>query len=166
MAMVQKEQSTTPTNHPIPTLPQFEAREQLAVEPTARAAFARGEIAEQEIRWADAAKHCARAAALHPTYDTLYFAREFALRTGKYAKAIPLGTELIEAAAAEFGDTHEKYAAALSLHAVTLQATGQYDLAEPLFKQAIAVLNASLGPDHPTTKKVKANYQTVLKNRP
>ncbi len=128
---------------------EIEAREQLAVERTARAAFARGEIAAQDIRWADAAKHYARAAALHPTYAHLYTAHEFTLRNGDYAKAIALGTELLKLAKAEFGDTHKKYASALNLHAATLKTTGNYDLAEPLLKQAIEIGKQTLGENHP-----------------
>jgi len=136
---------------------EIEAREQLAVERAARAAFARGEIAQQEIRWTDAAKHYARAAQLHPTFEHLYSAREFAWRNGDYTKSIPLGTDLLEIAKVEFGETHEKYALALNEHALTLKATGKYDLAEPLYKQAIEITKQTLGENHP-------DYATRLNN--
>lgn len=57
---------------------EIEARRQLEVEEAARAAFGRGEIAEAEVRWADAAAHFARAAKLHETFASLFKAREFA----------------------------------------------------------------------------------------
>ena len=48
---------------------EIEARNTLAVQETARAAFGRGEIAEEQVRWADAATHYTRAADLDPTFD-------------------------------------------------------------------------------------------------
>ena len=75
---------------------EIEDQEMLAVERTARAAFARGDIAEQDIRWADAAEHYARAARLHPNYEHLYAASEFTSRSGDYDKAITFGQRLIE----------------------------------------------------------------------
>ena len=136
---------------------EIEDREMLAVERTARAAFARGEIAEQEIRWADAAKHYARAARLHPACDNLFSARLFAWRSGDYDKAIILGTELLVAAKTEFGDSHEKYATALNEHAITLDATGKHEKAEPLYLQALEIGKQTIGEQHPS-------YATRLNN--
>lgn len=62
---------------------EIEAREQLAVERAARAAFARGEIAEQEIRWNDAYTHYCRATALNPTSGNLAKADKFAWHAGR-----------------------------------------------------------------------------------
>ncbi len=56
---------------------EIEASAQAAVQSTARAAYGRGEIAEEQIRWANAAEHYARAAGLDPTYDALRKARKF-----------------------------------------------------------------------------------------
>ena len=50
---------------------EIEASAQAAVQSAARAAYGRGEIAKEQIRWADAAAHYARAAGLDPTYDAL-----------------------------------------------------------------------------------------------
>ena len=127
---------------------EIEDREMLAVERTARAAFARGEIAEQEIRWHDAAKHYARAARLDPTYDNLFAAWEFAWRSGDYDQALILGANLLETAKFEFGETHKKYAEALNGHAITLKAMGKYEQAEPLYKQAIEIDKQTIGVTH------------------
>ncbi len=128
---------------------EIEDREQLAVERTARAAFARGEIAEQEIRWHDAAKHYTRAARLHPTFDNLKSASEFASRSGDFDNALTLGTELVEVAETEFGKTHEEYAEALNQQALTLAATGKYDQAEVLYNEAIEIDKQTIGEKHP-----------------
>ncbi len=61
---------------------EIEASAQAAVQSAARAAYGRGEIAEEQVRWADAAEHYARAAGLDPTYDTLLKARLFTWRAG------------------------------------------------------------------------------------
>ena len=128
---------------------EIEAREQLAVERTARAAYARGGIAEQEIRWKDAANHFARAARLNPTYDHLHSARKLAWLDGQYDKAIVIGIDLLEIAKIEFGTAHENYAVALNEHALTLNEVGKYDLAEPLYLQAIEISKDTIGEAHP-----------------
>ena len=56
----------------------IEARQEMAVKDAARAAFGRGEVAEAEIRWADAAEHYERAARLDPDFDGLGKASKFA----------------------------------------------------------------------------------------
>lgn len=128
---------------------EIEDHETLAVERAARAVFARGEIAKQEIRWADAAKHYARAARLHPTYVSLYSAHEFVWRNGDYTNAFILGEKLIEAAKTEYGEQHEKYAEALNQHALTLYDKKRYDLAEALYLKALEIDRQTIGEEHP-----------------
>ena len=135
----------------------IEDQEMLAVERTARAAFARGEIAEQEIRWADAAAHYVRAARLHPSYGNLLSARKFTWRSGDYDKALSIGIELLKITKSEFGETHENYARALNEHALTLNAMGKYAQAEPLHKQALDIGKQTIGEAHP-------HYATHLNN--
>ena len=43
---------------------------------------------------------------------------------------------------------------------------GKYDQAEPLYKRAITILEASFGPGHPNTIVVKGNLEKMLKNMP
>ena len=50
--------------------------EQGSIERAADAAYQRGLIAEDEVRWGDAADHFARAARLAPDFDRLFKARE------------------------------------------------------------------------------------------
>lgn len=80
---------------------EIEAQNVLAVKESARAAYGRGEIAEAEIRWADAARHYARAAQLDESFDTLKKAREFAWRAGEVQNALTLGAALVRVAEAQ-----------------------------------------------------------------
>src|SRR6056297_3434899 len=66
---------------------EIEAKNELAVQETARAAYGRGEVAEAEVRWADAAKAYQRAARYDSCYRTLSKAHEFTHWSGDYATA-------------------------------------------------------------------------------
>ena len=46
-----------------------------------------------------------------------------------------------------------------------LRDTGRYDEAEPLYEQAVHVITAALGADHPNTRTVRENYETFKANR-
>ncbi|MEL7154764.1 MAG: tetratricopeptide repeat protein, partial [Pseudomonadota bacterium] len=59
------------------SLIRIEDQGDLEVKRTARAAFGRGKIAEEQVRWLDAADHYDKAARLDPTYETLYKAGTF-----------------------------------------------------------------------------------------
>ena len=136
---------------------EIEASAQAAVQSAARAAYGRGEIAKEQIRWADAAAHYARAAGLDPTYDALIKAREFAWRAGGYAKAEDFGAELIRVAREEFGDDSPELATALNDHALTLWSLKKYAEAEPLYRQALEIAEKTIGTEHP-------DYATYLNN--
>ena len=49
--------------------------------------------------------------------------------------------------------------------ALLYESTGRYEEAEPLYKQAVAIFTAALGPEHPNTKAGLANYEQLLKER-
>ncbi len=124
---------------------EIEAREQMAVQSAARAAHGRGEIAEEQVRWADAAGHYARAVGLDPTYDALRKALEFAWRAGGYARAAGFGEGLIRAAREEFGDESIELATALNDHALMIKTLGRYSEAEPLYRQALGIGGKTFG---------------------
>ena len=128
---------------------EIKARDQLAVDRSARASFALGEIAEQEIRWADAAAHYTTAANLTPTFETLNKARWMHWNSGNYKKALGLGEEMIDCAREEFGKSEPEFAIALNNHALGLEAMGQFEQAEPLYKQAIEIDKDTIGEKHP-----------------
>jgi tetratricopeptide (TPR) repeat protein len=66
---------------------EIEARSAMAGQSAARAAFARGEIAEAEVRWAAAAAHYARSVGLEPSLAALRKAGDYAERAGDYPAA-------------------------------------------------------------------------------
>jgi tetratricopeptide (TPR) repeat protein len=136
---------------------EIEARREMDVQEAARAAFGRGEIAEEQVRWTDAAEHYSRAARLDPKYETLAKAGEFLLRAGRQADAIQQGEQLVKIAKTEFGSEHEKTATAINNLASSYRATGRYDEAELLFREALAITGKTLGEAHP-------DYATDLNN--
>src|SRR6056297_1275741 len=99
---------------------EIEAKNELAVQETARAAFGRGEVAEAEVRWRDASTHYANAARLDPSFDNLFKAREYGWRAGQYTDAQRHGEALL--ALARKDGTQEQVARALNEHALTLEA--------------------------------------------
>ncbi len=116
---------------------EIEAREELAVKRSARAAFARGEIAEQEIRWYDAAKHYARAAQLNPCFENLISAQKLTFDAGDYDSALSLGLDAQKAAIKKHGEKSEQYANILNNLASVYLIQKQYKGAESLFKEAL-----------------------------
>ena len=130
-------------------LAEISAEEDLAVQRKARAEFCRGQIAEEQVRWHDAAEHYDNAARLNRTFEHLRKAREFQWRSGNYQRADALGSMLIDAAMSEFGESSEQHAAALNIHALTLKDMGRYGEAEPLCQQAIEIGKATIGKAHP-----------------
>ncbi len=122
---------------------EIEARADIEVQRAARAAFGRGEVAEQEVRWADAATHYARAAQLSPNFDRLFQARKFAWRAGDFDAAFRLGEDLLVHAETEGIQTN--LASAMNEHALTLQALGQFPEAETLCRQSLEIGRATIG---------------------
>src|SRR6056297_3963633 len=127
---------------------EIEAQNELAVQETARAAFGRGEVAEAEVRWGDAAKAYQRAARYASCYRTLSKAHEFTHWSGDYATAFVLGEELITAAQKE-GDL-TNLAMAKNDHAITLEAQGRYAEAEGLCREALEIDRATIGEGYPS----------------
>lgn len=127
---------------------EIEARNATAVGSAARAALARGEIAEAEVRWADAAAHYARAAGLEPSLQALRKAGDFAERSGNYPAALRFGERALEQARA--GDDQIALARVLNDYALTLNSAGRYDEAEPLYREAMAIVEKTLGKEHPS----------------
>ena len=126
---------------------EIESRNELAVQETARAAYGRGEVAEAEVRWQDAARRYADAARLTPGFDTLFKAREYAWRAGHLDAAHRCGTDLVAFARKE--GTQEQIATALNEHAITLQAQGRVAEAEALYREALEIDRKTIGEAHP-----------------
>jgi len=126
---------------------EIEARTELEVQQAARAAFGRGEVAEAEIRWADASAHYAKAARLDPTYDTLIKASEYVERTGDYQTAARYSEDLV--AFARANETQERLSNALNEHALNQNKLGQFAEAEGLYREALEIDRATIGAGHP-----------------
>ena len=123
---------------------EIEIREKLAVKRSARAAYARGEIAEQEVRWKDATEHYVRAAELDPCFDTLVSAQLFAIETGDYDFALLLSEKLKKAAINEYGENSEEYAVCISNIGGIYEDIGENKKAESLYEQALKIRQETL----------------------
>lgn len=134
---------------------EVEARADLEVQSAARAAFGRGEIAEAEIRWADAASHYSKAARLDSTYDTLIKAGTFLWRAGLYERAIKVQEGLVELSRQTYGEIHEKTSAVMNDLSLSFKSAGDLASAERLLRQALEIGANTFGTDH-------RNYATSL----
>src|SRR6056297_3352813 len=97
---------------------EIEAKNELAVQETARAAYGRGEVAEAEVRWADAAGFYERSAELHPSFEALQKASDYCERAGRYEAALTWSARLVSFAKQH--ESQERYSIALNEHALTV----------------------------------------------
>ncbi|MEL6512757.1 MAG: tetratricopeptide repeat protein [Pseudomonadota bacterium] len=125
------------------------ARNELAVQQTARAEYGRGEIAEAEIRWHDAYTHFKRAADLHDDVDDLKAYARMTWRLAKGDEAVRAYQRLVDLVKVTDGETSAPYATQLNNLALVVQAQGRYAEAEDLFKQALEIDRATIGEGHP-----------------
>lgn len=134
---------------------EVEERQRLEVEQASRAAFGRGEIAEAEVRWADAATHYARAARLADTLDTLYKAALFAKLAGDYKSSLRFAEDMVAKARAK--DDRPNLSRGLDRLATAYQETGQYEPSETLFREALQIDATDQG-------KMSRTYASGLNN--
>ena len=128
---------------------EIEAREELAVKRSARAAFARGEIAEQEIRWYDAVEHYTRAAHLNPCFENLISAQKLTFDVGTYDSSLSFGLDAQKVAIKEHGEKSNQYATSLNNLANVYLIQKQYKEAEPLLKEALKIIQDIFGKKTP-----------------
>ncbi|MEI4232268.1 tetratricopeptide repeat protein [Roseovarius sp. D22-M7] len=126
---------------------EIEARNELAVQETARAAYGRGEVAEAEVRWHDAYTHYKRAAELSPTTQHLRKASDYAERSGLYKIAARFSGEFV--ALARTSDDQQLLSAALNEHAINNGKLGRSEEAEALYREALEIGRATIGERHP-----------------
>ena len=74
---------------------EVERMEQDSIDRAANAAYQRGLIAEEDIRWLDAAEHYKRAATLAPDYERLNKAGQFLWRAGRSGEAVRFEEDLV-----------------------------------------------------------------------
>lgn len=126
-----------------------------AAQRLADAHFGKGVIAEEAVRWADAATHYARAARLADTLDTLYKAAHFAKLAGDYKSSLRFAEDMVAKARAE--DDRPNLSLALDRLATAYQETGQYEPSEALFREALQIEATDQG-------KMSRTYATYLNN--
>ncbi len=61
------------------------------------------------------------------------------------------------------GPRYPNTAGSLNNLAVLYDAQGNYEQAEPLMKQALKILEQSIGTEHPNTKQGRKNYAGLLR---
>jgi tetratricopeptide (TPR) repeat protein len=109
----------------------------------ARLAFAQGLIAEETLRWTDAARHYAMAARLDPNLRSLQKARALACQTGDLTAAFRLGQGLM--VLAETSGAPEDRAMAMAEHALTLEAQDRFAEAEGFLRKAAQTARGGAG---------------------
>ena len=142
---------------------EIEAREEIAVQNAARAAFGRGEVAEAQVRWHDAYTHFARSASLAPTYQHVNKARWYAGLSGNYPEAFSLGEKLVSLARSE--DNSTQLAEALNNHAIGLRRLGRYPEAEGLYGEALKIDADTIGTAHPDYAIQLNNFASVVQDQ-
>ncbi|MFK7943500.1 MAG: tetratricopeptide repeat protein [Paracoccaceae bacterium] len=131
-------------------LAEISAEEDLAVQRKARAEYGRGQIAEEQVRWHDAAKHYGEAADLSKSFRDHRKATEFASKAGDFETGLVHAKKAVAAARDEFGDGTEAASDALNSYAFRLKQLGRYEEAEPLYREAIGIDKATIGEGHPS----------------
>ena len=140
---------------------QARARREDASKEEARLEFKLGEIAETEIRWADAATHYSRAAQLDPSLEALHRATHFTQRAGDYTRAERLAQDYVTLARA--GDDPADLSRALNGHAAVLHRLGRYAAAEEVFTQALEIARKTIGEEHPDYAARLNNFAGVVR---
>ncbi|MEI4231946.1 hypothetical protein [Roseovarius sp. D22-M7] len=106
---------------------EIEARNELAVQETARAAYGRGEVSEAEVRWHDAYTRDKRASDLLETFEHLAAYARMTWRLAKGAETVAVHERLVECVRSEHGDSSADYATHLKNLAGVLQAQRRID---------------------------------------
>jgi tetratricopeptide (TPR) repeat protein len=128
---------------------EIEAREEMAVQNAARAAFGRGEVAEAQVRWHDAYTHYKRAVHLHETTDHLKSFSMMAWRMGKREEAVAADEKLVSRAKTDFGGGSKEHAVQLNNLGTGVRDQGRYAEAEGLFREALRIDADTIGTAHP-----------------
>ncbi len=111
-------------------------------------AYARGHIAQQDMRWKDAVEHYTRAVQLNPCFETLINAQKLSYSIGDYNYALSLAHKTTKAAIKEHGEDTEEYALSISSLGLIHMAQKKYELAEPLHTEALKIRENIFGKKH------------------
>ncbi len=116
---------------------EIESDKKLNILELADIALIRGQIAEEQVRWQEAAKHYAYAVQLNPNFYNTMQAQTFALNIDDCDSALYFGKKTQKAAIDEYGKESTEYAASLNNLGGVYQGTGQYKEAELLHKKSL-----------------------------
>jgi tetratricopeptide (TPR) repeat protein len=143
-------------------LAQVEADAQKHLLRAAKAAYQRGLIADNEVRYNDANKHFTKAINLDAD-NAIYLNKAAMLRNkmGLYRKAEPLFEKALAIRQQTLGENHADTAESYGNIASNLAYQRRYHEAEPLFKKAIAIMEALSLADHPNTHKTRDSLRAM-----
>ncbi len=130
-------------------LTEIEETEKLDKKDFGSIAYARGAVAEQDIRWQDAAEHYTRAAQLNPCFENLISAQTLSRSIGDYNSALSLAQKATKAAIKEHGEDSKQYARSISNLALVHMDQKKYELAEPLLKESLKIRENIFGKKSP-----------------
>jgi tetratricopeptide (TPR) repeat protein len=133
-------------------LAQVEADNEKYLLHAAKAAYQRGLIANNEIRYDDASVHFTRAVALDPdNADYLNQAAILRDTMGLYQEAEPLYHKALAIRKQALGENHPDTATSYNNIASNLGEQGRYEEAEPTYHKALTIRKQLLGENHPDT---------------
>ncbi|MEM1298194.1 MAG: tetratricopeptide repeat protein [Pseudomonadota bacterium] len=142
---------------------EVERLEQESIARAAEAAYQRGIIAEQEIRFADAADHFSKAARMVPNNAHLDAAQDLAWRAGRFKAGYRFALERLDHVVSKFGSHTQKHSEALNDLAVMLKEAGWYTHAERHYREAIEIDMITIGDRHPDHAIVLSNLSNLLR---
>ncbi len=144
---------------------EIEKTEKLESQQFAHVAFARGKIAEKELRWRDAAKHYDRMARLDTSFETLILAQRLARDTGNYSSALSLGLEAKELAIKNNGKASLQYINSLNNIAGVYSAQGNDTKAEFIYDEIIEICDKHFDKKHSVIAIVYNNLASIYYSR-
>jgi tetratricopeptide (TPR) repeat protein len=142
------------------------AREKEELE-AARILAQQGELANTQLKYADAGSYYQQAAELLPAgYEKdkgRYFnnAGTGFYEAGKYEQALPLLKEASEIWGQVLGKEHPHYATSLNNLALLYKSQGKYEEALPLYREALKIKEQVLGKEHPDYVRSLNNLATL-----
>jgi tetratricopeptide (TPR) repeat protein len=129
----------------------------------AKAAYQRGLIADNEVRYNDANAHFTKAINLDA--DNATYLNEAALlrdTMGLYREAEPIHQQALTIRQQTLGENHADTATSYNDIAVNLDYQGRYDEAETIHRQALTIRKQTLGENHADTAESYNNISTNL----
>ena len=129
-------------------LMEIEEKEKLSKKHFGEIAYARGTVAEKDLRWKDSVEHYARAAQLNPCFKALIKAQERANYAGDYNSALSFGLDAQKSAIKEYGKDSLQYAGILNDLGTVYNRLKDYKTAERLHTEALKIRQNKLGKKH------------------